>query len=169
VVGLPTAQAVAGLQAANCAVGKQTATTSPTVKAGSVAAQNMAPGTIAVNGTPVDIAVSTGIFGGAVPAKKTVRMRGRNVTIQMKCPASSPVTNGTVKLRAVTGKHSTLGTRAFQCPSSGTRNVTFTLSTANARTIQGHGKSRVLAFIVSRGSGGEATTTSTTLTVVAAK
>jgi hypothetical protein len=155
VVGMPTAQAVASLQAASCAVGRQTATTSPTVKSGSVAAQ--------------DMAVSTGAFGGARPAKKTVRMRGRNVTIQVKCPGSSPVTNGTIKLRAVTGKHATLGTRAFQCPKSGTRNVTFTLSKGNASAIRKHGKSRVLAFIVSRGSGGETATTRTTLTVVASK
>jgi hypothetical protein len=169
VVGLPTAQAVAGLQAANCAIGKQTAITSPAVRAGSVAAQNMAPGIIAANRTPVDIAVSTGVYSGAQLAKKTVRMRGRNVTIQVKCPGSSPVTNGTVKLRAMTGKHTTLGTRAFQCPQSGTRNVTFTLSKGNASAIRKHGKSRVLAFIVSRGSGGETATTRTTLTVVASK
>jgi hypothetical protein len=117
----------------------------------------------------VDIAVSTGVYSGAQLAKKTVRMRGRNVTIQVKCPGSSPVTNGTVKLRAMTGKHTTLGTRAFQCPQSGTRNVTFTLSKANARAIQGRGKSRVLAYIVSRGSTGEAATTRANLTVLPAK
>jgi hypothetical protein len=168
-VGLATAQAVAGLQAANCAVGKQTATTSPTVKAGGVAAQNIAPGTIAANGTPVDIAVSTGAYSGAQLAKKTVRMHGRNVTIQVKCPGSSPVTNGTVKLRAITGKHATLGTKAFQCPKSGTRTVTFTVSKANAKAIQGRSKTSALAYIVSRGSPGEAASTRANLTVLPAK
>jgi hypothetical protein len=169
VIGLPTAQAVASLQAANCAVGTQTATTSPKVKAGSVAAQSIAPGMIAANGTPVDIAVSTGVYSGAKLAKKTVRMHGRNVTIQVKCPGSTPVTNGTVKLRAITGKHATLGTKAFQCPKSGTRTVTFTVSKANAKAIQGRSKTSVLAYIVSRGSSGESASTRANLTVLPAK
>jgi hypothetical protein len=166
VVGVATAQALAGLQAANCTVGKQLAVTSSTVKAGRVVSQGMAPGTIAAVGTHVDITVSKGAFPSARLASTKGRLRGSRMIIAVKCASTGAATNGTVKLRKVSGKHQTLDTKAFQCPSGKKRNVIFTFSKSTAAALHKAKKTTVYAYIVSRGPGGAAASKRFRMTIV---
>jgi hypothetical protein len=165
-VGVTKAQAVAALQAVGCGVGKEKSVFSGTVKAGNVAAQGVAPGTLVALATGVDYAVSKGAFPSARVAKTKVRLKGNSVIISVKCASSGAATNGTIKLRKTSGNHQTLGTRAFQCPSGKARNVTFTVSKATAAALRRTRSTKVYAFIVSRGPDGAAASGRTRITIV---
>jgi hypothetical protein len=165
-VGGTKAQAVAALQAAGCGVGKEKSVFSGSVKAGNVAAQGAGPGALLALGTGVDYAVSKGAFPSPRVAKTKVRLKGNSVIISVKCAATGAATNGTIKLRKTSGKHQTLGTRAFQCPSGKARNVAFAVSTATAAGLRRTKSTKVYAFIVSRGPDGAAASRRTRITIV---
>jgi hypothetical protein len=164
--GQTTAQAVASLSASNCGVGTQRAAYSSSVKAGKVISQGVSPGIIAANGTPVDFTVSRGVFPSARVANTKVRLRGNKLIVSVRCARTGSVTNGTIKLRKVSGGHHTLGTKAFQCPSGKARNVSFTFSSRTARAMHRAGRTSVNAYIVSRGSGGVAGSRRQRMTIV---
>jgi PASTA domain len=165
VTGKTTGQAVASLQSANCGAGTQRAAYSSSVKAGNVISQGMAVGIIAANGTPVDFTVSKGAFPSARVAKTEVRLTGTKLILSVRCAKAGSATNGTIKLQKVSGKHQTLGTRSFQCPSGKSRNVIFTFTAKTAGALHKAKRTRLAAFIVSRGPDGGAASRRSTITV----
>jgi hypothetical protein len=165
-VGLTANQAVAALEAAACGVGKQKAVYSGNVKSGNVAAQGSAPGTLLTIGTPVGFSVSRGAFPSARLASSKVRLKGTRLIIAVRCSKTGSATNGTIKLRKTSGKHQTLGTKSFQCPSGKARNVIFTFSKKTAAAFHKANKSRVAAYIVSRGPDGAAASRTSNMTVL---
>lgn len=169
VVDIPTAQAIAGLHAANCAVGRQTAVVDAHVRTGNVATQSAAPGSSIPSSTPVDLGISTGAVAKVALAHKRVRLHHRRLVIKVACPTGSPVITGTVRLRTMSGRHRTLGTRAFQCPAGKRRSVRFRLSKANARRLHRHHNNPAAAYIVGRNSAGESTTNVVRMTIVGRK
>jgi hypothetical protein len=164
--GVTKDQAVAALNASGCGVGTQKSVFSGKVKSGSVVAQAAAPGTLLVAGTKVDFSVSRGAFPSARLASSKVTLKGSRLILSVRCAKTGSATNGTIKLRKVSGKHQTLGTRSFQCPSGKARNVIFTFSAKTARALHKANKTRLNAYIVSRGPGGGAATRRSTITVL---
>jgi hypothetical protein len=154
------------LQAAACSAGKQKAVYSGAVKAGNVAAQGSATGTLLAIGTPVDFSVSRGPFPSARLASSKVRLKGNRLIIAVRCSSTGSATNGTIKLRKVSGKHQTLGTKSFQCPSGKKRNVSFVFTSKTAKALHKAKKIRVDAYIVSRGPEGAAASRRTRFTVL---
>jgi hypothetical protein len=166
VVGLTATQAVDALQAAACSAGKQKAVYSGAVKAGNVAAQGSATGTLLAIGTPVDFSVSRGPFPSARLASSKVRLKGNRLIIAVRCSSTGSATNGTIKLRKVSGKHQTLGTKSFQCPSGKKRNVSFVFTSRTAKALHKAKRVRVDAYIVSRGPEGAAASRRTRFTLL---
>jgi hypothetical protein len=162
-VGITKDQAVAALQAAGCGVGTQKSVFTGKVKAGSVAAQAAAPGTMLVAGTKVDYSVSRGAFPSARLASSKARLKGNRLTIAVRCASTGSATTGTVKLRKGS---KTLGTKSFQCSSGKKRNVVFTFSKKTAAALHKAKKSRVAASIVSHGPNGAAASRRSNLTVL---
>jgi hypothetical protein len=165
-VGVTKAQAAAALQANGCGVGKEKLVFSGKVKKGDVVAQAAAPGTLLVAGNKVDYSVSRGAFPSARLATSKATLKGNQLIVAVRCASVGSATNGTIKLRKVSGKRQTLGTHAFQCPSGKKRNVIFTLSKKTAAALHKANKTRVAAYIVSRGPDGAAASRTSNLTVL---
>jgi hypothetical protein len=135
------------------------------VKKGSVVAQGSAPGTLLVAGTKVAYSVSRGAFPSATLGSSKAKLKGNRLIISVKCASTGSATNGTVKLRRVSGKKQTLDTKAFQCPSGKKRNVIFTFSKKTSKALHKAKKTKVNAYIVSRGPDGAAASRTSKLTI----
>lgn len=166
VAGKTVAAATAALEAAGCTAGNGTLALSRTVAPGLVISQDQLAGKRVSRFYPVGLVVSAGRPHRVKLAHRTVRLVGRTLTIQLACPVDiGKACNGTAKIRTVSGRRSTLGTRAFQTPAGKRRKVVFTLSKAAAARIhKAHGaKARV--FIVSRDEAGNSSVVTPRLTI----
>lgn len=164
VVNVPVAQAIIGLKAANCALGKQTKLPAAKIKKGYVAKQSFAPGSSIRSSVPVNIGVSSGALRAARVSKHTVRLHGRKLRLTLKCPKASPRTKGALK---VSGIGRTLGKASFSCTRSGTKHVTVKVSSKGAAALRARGRTSVRTTISSRDTTGESANSATHVTVKA--
>jgi len=164
VVNVPVAQAIAGLKAASCALGKQTSVAASKTKKGYVATQNAAPGSSISSATPIDLGVSSGPLKSVTASKHTARLHGRRLTLTLKCPTGSPRTTGTVKLSGV-GR--SLGKASFRCTKSGTKHVPVKVSSKGAAALRARGRTSVRVVISSHDTTGETASSTTHVTVLA--
>jgi len=116
-----------------------------------------APGWISVAGALLLIVLGAWAVRPLVALHLTVFfiLVGDSVTVRVRCPTASSVSDGTLKLRTrrnLRGTHRTIGTAAFQCPAGQKRTVTvFIRSTMRSLLRRDGGPISLNAFIVSLG------------------
>lgn len=168
VVNQTQAAASAALTGAGCSVGALSLAPSRTIAKGNVVSQGNPAGQRVSAFYPVPLVISSGQIGQASLVRKSLRLKGRRISMQVHCPASAgDACNGTIKLRTnrLRGAKRTLGTRSFQAPPGARRSVTLQVSKRNARLIHRAGRVRGLAFIVYRDEDGNARTSRTRITI----
>jgi hypothetical protein len=164
VVNVPTAQAIAGLKAASCALGVQSGVTASKVKKGYVAVQSVAPGSSISSATPVNIGISTGALKKVALSKKRVRLHSRHITLTLKCPSGSPATSGKVSLQSSSG--TSLGSRTFKCTKAGNKTVQVNFSSSKAKSLRRHASNSVKTTITSQDTTGESAVNTLHITIL---